>query len=263
MRTTIRDLARLKSQGRRFVMLTAYDFQTAGILEAAEVPVILVGDSLGQVMLGYETTIPVTMQEMLHHTRAVARGAPNTLIVADMPFGSYQNSPQEALANAVRFLKEGGAQAVKLEGPKVEVTQYLVGQGIPVMAHLGLTPQSVYSVGGYQVQARTPEEADRLSSDALAIQKAGAFSLVLEAIPASLAAAVSKSLSIPTIGIGAGAGCDAQVMVINDLIGMTPGRPPKFVKSYLNLREAITGAVQSFRSEVEEGRFPDEAHSYH
>jgi 3-methyl-2-oxobutanoate hydroxymethyltransferase len=253
----------MKSEGKRFVMLTAYDFQTAGILDEAGVPVILVGDSLGQVALGYETTIPVTMDEMLHHTRAVSRGARNALVVADMPFGSYQNSVQDGLANAVRFLKEGGAHAVKLEGPRLELAQYLVDQGIPVMAHLGLAPQSIHAVGGYKVQAKTPEAADRLQSDALSMEKAGAFSLVLEAIPASLATSVTASLSIPTIGIGAGSGCDAQVMVINDLIGMGSGPRPRFVKSYLNLRESITSAVEEFRSEVESGRFPDDEHSYH
>lgn len=262
MRITVRDLTRFKTEGRRFIMLTAYDFGMAGILDEARVPVILVGDSLGQVVLGYETTIPVTMDEMLHHTRAVSRGAPNCLIVADMPFGSYQNSRREALTNAVRFLKEGGAQAVKLEGPKVEVAQYLVDQGIPVMAHLGLAPQSVHAVGGYMVQARTQEAADRLQSDAGALEKAGAFSLVLEAIPASLAATVSRSISIPTIGIGAGSGTDAQVLVINDLLGMSPGKGPRFVKPYANLRDTITKAVGTFRSEVEGGRFPDEEHSY-
>jgi 3-methyl-2-oxobutanoate hydroxymethyltransferase len=263
MRVTVRDLARMKSEGRRFVMLTAYDFQTAGILDEAGVPVILVGDSLGQVVLGYETTLPVSMEEMLHHTRAVARGVNNALVVADMPFGSYQNSIEDGLYNAVRFLKEGGAHAVKLEGPRLELTQCLVDQGIPVMAHLGLAPQSIHAVGGYKVQAKTPEAAARLQSDALNMEKAGAFSLVLEAIPASLASSVTASLSIPTIGIGAGAGCDAQVMVINDLIGMGSGPQPKFVKSYINLRESISAAVDEFRSEVEAGRFPDDEHSYH
>lgn len=262
MRITVRDLTRFKNEGKRFIMLTAYDFGMAGILDEAQVPVILVGDSLAQVVLGYETTIPVTMDEMLHHTKAVSRGAPNCLIVADMPFGSYQNSRHEALSNAVRFMKEGGAQAVKLEGPKVEITQYLVDQGIPVMAHLGLAPQSVHAVGGYMVQARTQETADRLQTDAEAMEKAGAFSMVLEAIPAALAATVTACLSIPTIGIGAGSGTDAQVLVINDLLGMSPGKGPKFVKAYANLRQSITAAVETFRSEVEAGQFPDEEHSY-
>jgi 3-methyl-2-oxobutanoate hydroxymethyltransferase len=263
MRVTVRDLARMKSEGKRFVVLTAYDFQTAGILDEAGVPVILVGDSVGQVALGYETTIPVTMEEMLHHTRAVSRAVSNALVVADMPFGSYQGSVSEGLANAVRFLKDGGAHAVKLEGARLELTQALVDHGIPVMAHLGLTPQSVHAIGGYKVQGKSPETADRLQSDALNVQKAGAFSLVLEAIPASLAASVTAAVSIPTIGIGAGTGCDAQVMVINDLIGMSPSPLPKFVKPYANVRASITSAVERFRSEVESGAFPDDAHSYH
>ena len=263
MRVTVRDLARMKSEGRRFIVLTAYDFQTAAILDEAGVPVILVGDSLGQVVLGYETTIPVGMEEMLHHTRAVSRAVRNALVVADMPFGSYQGSVSEGLANAVRFLKEGGAQAVKLEGARLELTQALVEQGIPVMAHLGLTPQSVHAIGGYKVQGKSPEAADRLQSDALSLQKAGAFSLVLEAIPAHLAASVTASLAIPTIGIGAGPACDAQVMVINDLVGMSPQPLPKFVKPYADLRSAIASAIEQFRSDVASGAFPDDAHSYH
>lgn len=263
MRVTVRDLTRFKTEGKRFIVLTAYDYGMAGILDEAQVPVILVGDSLAQVMLGYETTIPVTMDEMIHHTKAVSKGAPHSLVVADMPFGSYQNSTHEALSNAVRFLKEGGAQAVKLEGPRVELTQHLVEMGIPVMAHLGLAPQSVHAVGGYLVQARTQETAESLQTDATAMEKAGAFSMVLEAIPAPLASTVTESLSIPTIGIGAGPGCDAQVLVINDLLGMSPGKGPKFVKPYANLRQSITDAVRTFRSEVESGQFPDEEHSYH
>ena len=263
MRVTVRDLARMKAEGRRFIVLTAYDFQTAAILDEAGVPVILVGDSLAQVVLGYETTIPVGMEEMLHHTRAVSRAVRSALVVADMPFGSFQGSVSEGLANAVRFLKEGGAHAVKLEGARLELTQALVEHGIPVMAHLGLTPQSVHAIGGYKVQGKTPEAADRLQSDALNIQKAGAFSLVLEAVPASLAASVTASLTIPTIGIGAGPTCDAQVMVINDLVGIGAGTLPKFVKPYANVRRTIADAVERFRSEVEAGAFPDEAHSYH
>lgn len=263
MRITIRDLARFKAEHRRFTVLTAYDYLTASILDEAGVPVLLVGDSLGQVVLGYETTVPVTVQEMLHHTAAVARGARNAMVVADMPFGSYQGSIEDGFANAVRFLKEGGAQAVKFEGARLELMQRLVDHGIPVIAHLGLTPQSVHALGGYRVQARTQEGANRLQSDALSVEKAGACALVLEAIPADLASEVSRSLTIPTIGIGAGSGCDAQVMVITDLLGMGAGRPPKFVKAYAGLRETITAAVQTFRQEVEEGTFPDEAHTYH
>jgi 3-methyl-2-oxobutanoate hydroxymethyltransferase len=263
MRVTVRDLACLKTEGRRFVVLTAYDYQTAALLDEAGVPVILVGDSLGQVVLGYETTIPVAMEEMLHHTRAVSRAVHSALVVADMPFGSYQGSVSEGLSNAVRFLKEGGAHAVKVEGARLELTEALVEHGIPVMAHLGLTPQSVHAIGGYRVQGKSPEAADRLQSDALSVQKAGAFSLVLEAIPAALAASVTASLAIPTIGIGAGPSCDAQVMVINDLVGMSPAPLPKFVKPYTDVRGAIASAIEQFRSEVESGTFPDDGHSYH
>jgi 3-methyl-2-oxobutanoate hydroxymethyltransferase len=262
MRVTVRDLSRFKSEGRRFTVLTAYDYLTASILDQAGIPVLLVGDSLGQVVLGYETTLPVTMEEMLHHTAAVARGAANAMVIADMPFGSYQGSLEEGFANAVRFLKDGGAHAVKFEGPRLELTQRLVDHGIPVVAHLGLTPQSVHALGGYRVQARTQESADRLHSDALSLEKSGASALVLEAIPADVATAISRSLTIPTIGIGAGSGCDAQVMVITDLLGIGSGAAPKFVKTYANLRETITRAAQSFQSDVEDGRFPDADHSY-
>lgn len=262
MRVTIRDLSRFKSEGRRFTVLTAYDYLTASILDQAGVPVLLVGDSLGQVVLGYETTLPVTMEQMLHHTAAVARGAQSALVVADMPFGSYQGSLDEGFANAVRFLKDAGAHAVKFEGPRLELTQRLVEHGIPVVAHLGLTPQSVHALGGYRVQARTSEAADRLQSDALGLEKSGASALVLEAIPAAVATEISRSLTIPTIGIGAGSGCDAQVMVITDLLGMGSGKAPKFVKAYAGLRETITEAVETFTSDVESGRFPDEEHSY-
>jgi 3-methyl-2-oxobutanoate hydroxymethyltransferase len=262
MRVTIRDLSRFKSEHQRFTVLTAYDYLTASILDEAGVPVLLVGDSLAQVVLGYENTLPVTMEQMLHHTAAVAQGAKTAMIVADMPFGSYQGSLTEGFSNAVRFLKEAGATAVKMEGARLELTQMLVDHGIPVMAHLGLTPQSVHAVGGYRVQGRTQESADRLQSDALSMEKAGACALVLEAIPADVATAITQSLRIPTIGIGAGPGCDAQVMVITDLLGMGSGTSPKFVKAYANLRETITGAVQTFREEVESGTYPDEAHSY-
>ncbi|CAN5773300.1 3-methyl-2-oxobutanoate hydroxymethyltransferase [soil metagenome] len=262
MRVTVRDLSRFKSEHRPFTVLTAYDYLTASILDEAGIPVLLVGDSLAQVVLGYENTLPVTVEQMLHHTAAVVRGSRTALVVADMPFGSYQGSISEGFRNAVRFLKEAGAHAVKVEGAQVELTQTLVDHGIPVMAHLGLTPQSVHALGGYRVQARTQESADRLHSDALSMEKAGACSLVLEAIPAGVATAVSRSLTIPTIGIGAGAGCDAQVMVITDLLGMGAGASPRFVKSYANLRETITGAVHTFKEEVESGRYPDEQHSY-
>ncbi|HYN98337.1 MAG TPA: 3-methyl-2-oxobutanoate hydroxymethyltransferase [Actinomycetota bacterium] len=262
MRVTVRDLSRFKSERKRFTVLTAYDYLTASILDEAGIPVLLVGDSLSQVVLGYENTLPVTMDQMLHHTAAVVRGARTAMVVADMPFGSYQGPISEGLNNAVRFLKEAGATAVKLEGARLELAQTLVDHGIPVMAHLGLTPQSVHSLGGYRVQARTQESADRLQSDALSMEKAGAFALVLEAIPADVATAISRSLTIPTIGIGAGAGCDAQVMVITDLLGMGAGTAPKFVKAYANLRDTITEAVQTFQGDVEAGAYPDASHSY-
>jgi 3-methyl-2-oxobutanoate hydroxymethyltransferase len=262
MRVTVRDLSRFKVEHQRFTVLTAYDHLTASILDEAGVPVLLVGDSLAQVVLGYENTLPVTMEQMLHHTAAVARGAKRAMVVADMPFGSYQGSLTDGFNNAVRFLKEAGATAVKMEGARLELTQMLVDHGIPVMAHLGLTPQSVHSVGGYRVQGRTQESADRLQSDALSMEKAGACALVLEAIPADVATSITQSLRIPTIGIGAGPGCDAQVMVITDLLGMGSGKSPKFVKAYANLRETITGAVQEFTADVESGSYPDSAHSY-
>lgn len=263
MGITIRDLAQFKASNRKFIMLTAYDYPTASILDEMGVPVLLVGDSLAQVVLGYDTTLPVTVEEMLHHTKAVARGAPNALIVGDMPFGSYQTSVEQGVDNAVRFLKEGGAHAVKIEGPRIDLVQALVEIGIPVMGHLGLTPQSVHAMGGYRVQGRTEEAAARLFSDAQNLQKSGVFSLVLEGIPGDVAKRVTDSLAVPTIGIGAGANCDAQVLVINDLLGLGSGKYPKFVKPYANLRETIKEAVGNFQSEVEMGVFPDEEHSYH
>ena len=262
MAISIRDVARFKVEGRKFSMLTAYDFPTARLLDEAGIPVLLVGDSLAQVILGYDTTLPVTMDEMLHHTRAVVRGAGEALVVGDMPFGSYQASVDEGIHNAMRFLKEGGAHAVKVEGPRFELTQALVEIGIPVMAHLGLTPQSVHAMGGYRVQAKTDESAQQLLNDAHELTKAGAFSLVLEGIPNQVAQRVTESLPIPTIGIGAGPHCDAQVLVITDLLGLGSGKYPKFVKPYADLRSTVLEAVKRFADEVEAGTFPDEAHSY-
>lgn len=261
-RVTIRDLTRFKQEGRRFPVLTAYDYSTASILDQAGIPVLLVGDSLAQCILGYETTLPVGMDEMLHHTRAVVRGTQQALVVADMPFGSYQASVRQGLESAVRFLKDGGAHAVKVEGPQRELTQALVAAGIPVMSHLGLTPQSVHQMGGYRVQARTGEDAQRLLADALDLEKAGAFSLVLEGIPTAVALSVTEALAIPTIGIGAGPHCDGQVLVINDLLGLGAGTYPKFVKPYADLRSAVTDAAKRFAADVEQGVFPDESHSY-
>jgi 3-methyl-2-oxobutanoate hydroxymethyltransferase len=260
--TTIRDLAAWKSEGRRFPMLTAYDFPTARILDDAGIPVLLVGDSLAQVILGYETTLPVTMEEMLHHARAVSRGARNALLVGDMPFLSYQTSTEEAIRNAGRFLKEGGMHAVKIEGPLFDLADALVARGIPVMGHLGLTPQSVHAMGGYRVQAKTEEAAERLLQDALGLEKTGIFSLVLEGIPAEVAARVTESLQVPTIGIGAGSRCDGQVLVATDMLGLGLGTYPKFVKTYANLRHEIDRAARAFAAEVEAGTFPDAEHSY-
>ena len=262
MSITIRDLRSFKERGERFIMLTAYDFPTARILDQAGVPVILVGDSLAQNVLGYDTTLPVTMDEMLHHTRAVSRGAKDALIVGDLPFLSYQVSIEDGIRSAGRFLKEGGAHAVKLEGPMFELTAALAGRGIPVMGHLGLTPQSVHAMGGYRVQGRTDEDARRLLDEAQGLEKSGIFSLVLEGIPSALATEITASVSVPTIGIGAGPDCDAQVLVITDMLGLANGRYPKFAKPYADLRGEITRAVEAFRDEVATGAFPDREHSY-
>jgi 3-methyl-2-oxobutanoate hydroxymethyltransferase len=261
MSVTIHDLRAWKAEGTRWAMLTAYDFPTAQILSEAGIPVLLVGDSLGNNVLGYETTLPVTMQEMLHHTRAVARGAGEALVVGDMPFLSYQVSVEEGIRNAGRFLKEGGAHAVKLEGPQLELTHRLVELGIPVMGHVGLTPQSVHGMGGYKVQGRSEEAARRLVDQAHAIEKAGAFSIVLEGMPAELGHEITTSVQIPTIGIGAGPHCDAQVLVINDLLGLA-SRIPRFAKAYANLRESIGDAARAFAADVRAGSFPDEEHTY-
>jgi 3-methyl-2-oxobutanoate hydroxymethyltransferase len=261
MSVTIHDLGAWKAEGRRFVMLTAYDFPTAKILDEAGIPVLLVGDSVGNNVLGYETTLPVTMEEMLHHTRAVARGASTALVVGDMPFLSYQVSVEDGVRNAGRFLKEGGAHAVKIEGAQIELVHRLVELGIPVMAHVGLTPQSVHGLGGYRVQGRGEESARRLADQALALEKAGAFAIVLEAMPASVGREVTSLLQIPTIGIGAGPDCDAQVLVLHDLLGISE-RLPKLAKAYANLREEIASAARAFAQDVAAGRFPDEAHTY-
>jgi 3-methyl-2-oxobutanoate hydroxymethyltransferase len=258
--TTIHDLKAWKAEGRRFTMLTAYDFPTAQILDRAGIPVLLVGDSVGNNVLGYPDTLPVTMEEMLHHTRAVARGAERAMVVGDLPFLSYQVSLEEGVRNAGRLVKEGGAHAVKLEGPQLDLVHRLVEIGIPVMAHVGLTPQSVHGLGGYKVQGRG-EAAHRVAEQARQLEKAGAFSIVLEAMPSDLAAEITGALEIPTIGIGAGPHCDAQVLVINDLLGINE-RVPKLAKKYADLRSLITEAAETFVREVDDGRFPDADHSY-
>lgn len=260
MTVTIHDLRAWKAEARRWVMLTAYDHPTAQILDRAGIPVLLVGDSVANNVLGYPDTLPVTMDEMLHHTKAVARGVENAMVVGDMPFMSFQASVEDGVRNAGRMVKEGGAHAVKIEGPQLELINRLVDIGIPVMAHVGLTPQSVHTLGGYRVQGRG-EAAHHVIDQALALEKAGAFAIVLEAMPADLGAEITGSLQIPTIGIGAGPGCDAQVLVVNDLLGITES-PPKLAKSYANLRSVITEAATAFARDVESGAFPDEGHSY-
>jgi len=262
MPVSIHDLRAYKARGERFAMLTAYDHPTAQILDEAGIPVLLVGDSLGQVVLGYDSTIPVTMDEMLHHCRAVARGARNALLVGDMPFMSYQASVEDGLRNAGRFLKEGAVHSVKIEGPQMELASALADRGIPVMGHLGLTPQSLHLFGGYKVQGRSEEQADRIRMWAKELEEAGAFSLVLECVPSALAAQITASLSIPTIGIGAGPGCDAQVLVVHDLVGLTAGPAPKFVKRYADVRGQIADAARAFAGDVSAGTYPDDEHSY-
>ena len=257
---SIHDLRAWKGEQRRWVMLTAYDYPTAQILDRAGVPVLLVGDSLGRNVLGYENELPVTMEEMLHHVKAVARGAERAMVVGDLPFMSYQASVDDGVRNAGRLIKEGGAQAVKLEGPQLDLVHRLTEIGIPVMAHVGLTPQAVHGLGGYKVQGRG-EAAQKVLEQAVQLEKAGAFSIVLEAMPTGLAAEITGAVQIPTIGIGAGNGTDAQVLVINDLLGLTE-HPPKLAKSYADLRGSITDAVTRFARDVEDGTFPDEDHSY-
>jgi 3-methyl-2-oxobutanoate hydroxymethyltransferase len=241
-------------------MLTAYDFPTAQILDQAGIPVLLVGDSVARNVLGYPNELPVTMDEMLHHVRAVSRGVEHAMVVGDMPFMSYQASLDDGVRNAGRMIKEGGAHAVKIEGPQMDLIHRLVDIGIPVMAHIGLTPQSVYGLGGYRVQGRG-EAAHKVLDQAHALEKAGAFAIVLEAMPGELGAEITHSIEIPTIGIGAGPGCDAQVLVINDLLGLNE-TVPKLAKPYADLRTTIRDAVQSFADEVRSGAFPDEAHTY-
>jgi len=261
-RVTVRDIAAAKARGERWPMLTAYDALTARVFDDAGIPVLLVGDSAGMVVFGHDSTIPVTVDDLIPLTAAVVRGTRRAMVVADLPFGSYQTSPEAALGAATRFLKEAGAHAVKLEGGQRVVRQVeeLVAAGIPVMAHLGLTPQSVNVFGGYRVQGRG-EDGDRLLHDAKALEAAGAFSLVLEAIPADLAAKVTAAMSIPTIGIGAGPDCDAQVLVWQDMAGLTP-RTAKFVKRYADVARVLSGAARSFAEEVVSGQFPDAEHSY-
>jgi len=258
-RLTVSDIARMHAEGELIAMATAYDFPTARLLDEAGLPMILVGDSLGQVMLGYETTVRVTLDEMLHHTKAVVRGAGRALIVGDMPFLSYA-SPEEALASAGRFLREGGVQAVKVEGGarSARIIETLVRAGIAVQGHIGLTPQAINAIGKVRVQGRTREAARALLADAAAVAEAGAFSIVLELVPAQLAAAITERLRIPTIGIGAGPGCSGQVQVITDLLGLGEFTP-RHARRYAALGETILAAVRAYRADVEAGTFPGEA----
>ena len=262
--TTVLDVQRFKDEGRHFAMLTAYDFLSARILDEAGIPVLLVGDSLGMVMLGYPTTLPVTLDEMLHHAKAVARGARQALLVGDMPFMSYQASVEDAIRSAGRFVQEGGMHAVKLEGGGhvVEITRRLTEVGIPVMGHLGLTPQFVHQMGGFKVQGKTEKQAARILADAKALEEVGAFSLVLEGVPSKLAAEITHALRIPTIGIGAGPATDGQVLVFHDMLGLTTGKAPKFVKRYANLAEEITRAASAYMEDVRSGKFPGPEHEY-
>lgn len=264
MKNTVSTILQQKKTGDKITMLTAYDYSTAKLIDEAGINSILIGDSLGNVILGYEDTLSVTMEDILHHTKAVARGAKNALVVADMPFMSYQTSVYDAVVNAGRIIKEGRAQAVKLEGGASVCAQIraIVDASIPVVAHLGLTPQSINAFGGFKVQGRTEEAARKLIDDAKAVEEAGAFAVVLEGIPAKLARIITETLSIPTIGIGAGAGCDGQVLVYQDMLGMFSDFTPKFVKKYANVGEVMTSAFKEYIEEVKSGAFPKEEHSY-
>jgi len=246
------------------VCLTAYDYSTARIVDEAGIQLILVGDSLAMTMLGYETTLPVTMKEMLHHTSAVVRGVSNALVVADMPFMSYQVSVEQAVRNAGLFIKKAGAGAVKIEGGvfRVPVVRAMVENGIPVLGHIGLTPQSIHAMGGYKVQGKKTEDAKQLLNDAKELEKAGVFAIVLECVPATLGAEITHSVGVPTIGIGAGKHCDGQILVIHDMLGLYSGLSPKFVKRYADLGAEMRKAFEAYKREVENGNFPTEEHSY-
>jgi 3-methyl-2-oxobutanoate hydroxymethyltransferase len=263
-RISVHELKAMKHRGEKIAMLTAYDYPTAKLLDQAGIPIILVGDSLGMVVLGYDSTLPVTMEDMIHHTKAVVRGSERAIVVGDMPFMSYQISVADAVRNAGRFLQEAGATAVKLEGGAavVETVRALVSFGIPVMGHLGLTPQSLNQLGGHKVQGQTPAAAVKLLSDAVALQEAGAFAVVLEGIPAPLGKLITEKLSMPTIGIGAGPHCDGQVQVLHDFLGLYPDFVPRHAKQYARLSDEIQGAVQRYIREVQSGTFPTAKESF-
>ena len=263
---TIPSLQQKKEKKQKIVAITAYDFPTAKVVDEAGVDLILVGDSLGMVVLGYETTIPVTMEEMIHHTKPVVRAVQRALVVADMPYFSFHLTIEESVFNASRFLKEAGAKAVKIEGAsskRLRLIETLVEAEIPVMGHIGLTPQSIYRLGQYQVKGKEVEEAKKLMADALRLEKAGVFSIVLECVPAEVAHLISESVSVPTIGIGAGPYCDGQILVFHDLVGLSDGHLPKFVKKYLDLHRLLKQAISDYVEDVRTGNFPDDKHSYH
>lgn len=262
-KVTTRTFRLKKKRGEIITMLTAYDYPTALAVDKAEIDSILVGDSLGMVVLGYENTLPVTMEDMLHHCKAVARGAKYPMLIGDMPFMSYQVSPEQALTNAGRFLQEANMDAVKLEGgtQRAEATRKIVDAGIPVMGHIGLTPQSINTLGGFRAQGKTASKAKKLVDDALALEEAGAFSIVLESVPVRLAELISQKITIPTIGIGAGIGCDGQVLVTHDLLGQFDRFTPSFVKKYANLHGEMNKAMTEFREDVVEKNFPEDEHS--
>ena len=264
MRVNVNQIREMKQQGEKIAMLTAYDYATAKIVDEAGIPLILVGDSLGMVVLGYDSTIPVTLEVMLHHTKAVVRGTKKALVIGDMPFMTYHVSTEDALRNAGRFIQEAGCQAVKLEGgvTVAEKVKRIVDCGIPVMGHIGLTPQSINTFGGYKIQGKTPEAATRLLADAVALERAGAFAVVMETVPAPLAALITRKIGIPTIGIGAGAGCDGQVQVINDILGSFTGFVPKHAKQYAKLTDIMSSAISEYHNEVKSGKFPTEAQSF-
>ncbi len=263
MRITVNQIKEMNLNGEKIAMLTAYDYTTARIVDQVGIPLVLVGDSLGMVVLGYSSTIPVTMEEMLHHTRAVARGSERAMVIGDMPFMTYHISTKEALRNAARFIQDGGAQAVKLEGG-VNVARRvsrIVNCGIPVMGHIGLTPQSIHQLGGFKAQGKTLEAARGLLRDAHALEEAGAFAIVIETVPAPLASLISRSIGIPTIGIGAGFGCDGQVQVISDILGSFPDFVPKHTKQYANLKDVMSRAIGEYYDEVKAGSFPTDKQS--
>ena len=261
---TTNTLQKMKTAGEKIAMITAYDFSFAKLFDAAGIDIILVGDSASNVMAGHETTLPITLDQMIYHAQSVVRGIEKCLVVVDMPFGSYQGNSKEAITSAIRIMKETGGHSIKLEGGEevVESVKRIVSTGVPVMGHLGLTPQSIYKFGTYTVRAKEEEEANKLKRDALLLQQAGCFAIVLEKIPASLAKEVSESLSIPTIGIGAGGFCDGQVLVMHDMLGINTTFKPRFLRQYLNLNEQITSAVQHYISDVRSKDFPNENEQY-